>query len=111
MRISEIFRLQKTQYELDFVDINAGGDTPLFIHLLRDLGQPERLRYEDGIDYVEIDPPPPQPRHSSTTTPSSTSFSRKDGVYFGASIPKTSYAMLPLSKLGAVPSGFGLFSG
>jgi hypothetical protein len=32
-------------------------------------------------------------------------------VYFGASIPKTSYAMLPLSKLGAVPSGFGLFSG
>jgi hypothetical protein len=111
MRISEIFGLQKTQYELDFVDINAGGDTPLFIHLLRDLGLPERLRYEDGTDYVEIDPSPPQPRHSSTTTPSSTSISRKDGVYFGASIPKTSYAMLPLSKLGAVPSGFGLFSG
>jgi hypothetical protein len=111
IRISEIFGLQKTQYELDFVDINAGGDTPLFIHLLRDLGLPGRLRYEDGIDYVEIDPPPPQPRHSSTTTPSSTSFSRKDGVYFRASIPKTSYAMLPLSKLGAVPSGFGLFSG
>jgi hypothetical protein len=111
MRISEIFRLQKTQYELDFVDINAGGDTPLFIHLLKDLGQPERLRYEDGTDYVEIDPSPPQPRHSSTTTPSSTSISRKDGVYFGASIPKTSYAMLPLSKLWAVPSGFGLFSG
>ena len=112
MRISEIFGLQKTQYELDFVDINAGGDTPLFIRLLRDLGQPERLRYEDGTDYAEIDPSPPQPRHSSTTTtPSSTSISRKDGVYFGASIPKTSYAMLPLSKLGAVPSGFGLFSG
>ncbi len=112
MRISEIFGLQKTQYELDFVDSNAGGDTPLFIHLLRDLGQPERLRYEDGTGYVESDPSPPPPRHSSTTTtPSSTSISRKDGVYFGASIPKTSYAMLPLSKLGAVPSGFGLFSG
>jgi hypothetical protein len=111
MRISKIFRLQKTRYELDFVDSNAGGDTPLFIHLLRDLGQPERLRYEDGTVYVEIDPSPPQPRHSSTTTPRSTSFSRKDGVYFGASIPKTSYAMLPLSKLGAVPSGLGLFSG
>jgi hypothetical protein len=38
MRISEIFGLQKTQYELDFGDINAGGDTPLFIHVLRDLG-------------------------------------------------------------------------
>jgi hypothetical protein len=53
MRISEIFGLQKTQYELDFVDINAGGDTPLFIHLLRDLGLPERLRYEYGTDYIE----------------------------------------------------------
>jgi hypothetical protein len=31
MRISEIFQLQKTQYELDFVDIDTGSDTPLFI--------------------------------------------------------------------------------
>jgi len=108
IRISEIFGLQKTQYELDFVDINAGGDTPLFIHLLRDLGLPERLRYEDGTDHIEIDLSPPQPRHSSTTTPSSTSISRKVGVYFGASIPKTSYAVPPLSKLGAVPSRLGL---
>ena len=71
MRISEIFRLQKTQYELDFVDINAGGDTPLFIHLLRDLGQPERLRYEDGTDYVEIDLSPPQSTSDRTAGASS----------------------------------------
>jgi len=25
------------------------------LSLLRDLGLPERLRYEDGIEYVEID--------------------------------------------------------
>jgi hypothetical protein len=25
------------------------------LHLLRDLGLPERLRYEDGNDYVEIE--------------------------------------------------------
>ena len=31
MRISEIFGLRKTQYELDFVDIDTKGDTPLFI--------------------------------------------------------------------------------
>ena len=31
MRITEIFGLQKTQYELDFVDIDTEGDTPLFI--------------------------------------------------------------------------------
>ena len=31
------------------------------LHLLRALGLPERLRYEDdGTDYVEIDLPPPQ---------------------------------------------------
>ena len=31
------------------------------LHLLRGLGLPERLRYEeDGTDYVEIDLPPPQ---------------------------------------------------
>ena len=30
------------------------------LHLLRDLGLPERLRYEDGTDYVEIDLSPPQ---------------------------------------------------
>jgi len=29
------------------------------LHLLRDLGLPERLRYEDGTDYVEIDLSPP----------------------------------------------------
>jgi hypothetical protein len=79
--------------------------------LLGDLGLPERLRYEDGTDYVEIDLSLQQPRHSSTNTPSSTSFCRKDGVCFGASIAKTSYAVLPLSKLGAVPSELGLFSG
>jgi hypothetical protein len=111
MRISEIFGLQKPQYELDFVDINAGGATPPFVHLLRDLGLPERLRYEDGTDYVEIDPSPPQPRHCSTTTPSFTSISRKDGVYFGVSIPKTSYAMLPLSKLGPCHPGLGFSRG
>ena len=30
------------------------------LHLMRDLGLPERLRYEDGTDYVEIDLSPPQ---------------------------------------------------
>src|SRR5215212_81312 len=30
------------------------------LHLLRDLGLPERLRHEDGNDYVEIDLSPPQ---------------------------------------------------
>jgi L-amino acid N-acyltransferase YncA len=30
------------------------------LHLLRDLGLPERSRYEDGSDYVEIDLSPPQ---------------------------------------------------
>jgi RimJ/RimL family protein N-acetyltransferase len=30
------------------------------LHLLRGLGLPERLRYEDGADYVEIDLSPPQ---------------------------------------------------
>jgi L-amino acid N-acyltransferase YncA len=30
------------------------------LHLFRDLGLPERLRYEDGADYVEIDLSPPQ---------------------------------------------------
>ena len=30
------------------------------LHLLRDLNLPERLRYEDGIEYVEIDLSPPQ---------------------------------------------------
>jgi RimJ/RimL family protein N-acetyltransferase len=30
------------------------------LHLLRNLGLPERLRYEDGTDYVEIDLSPPQ---------------------------------------------------
>src|ERR687898_1525812 len=30
------------------------------LHLLRDLGLPERSRYEDGTDYVEIDLSPPQ---------------------------------------------------
>jgi RimJ/RimL family protein N-acetyltransferase len=29
------------------------------LHLLRGLGLPERLRYEDGTDYVEIDLSPP----------------------------------------------------
>jgi hypothetical protein len=32
------------------------------LHLLRDLGLPERLRYEDGTDYIEIDLSPP-PSH------------------------------------------------
>ena len=30
------------------------------LHLLRDLGLPERLRYEDDADFVEIDLSPPQ---------------------------------------------------
>jgi GNAT superfamily N-acetyltransferase len=30
------------------------------LNLLRDLGLPERLRYEDGIEYVEIDLSPPR---------------------------------------------------
>src|SRR5215212_5938044 len=30
------------------------------LHLFRDLGLPERSRYEDGTDYVEIDLSPPQ---------------------------------------------------
>ena len=30
------------------------------LHLLRDLGLPERLRYEDGTDFIEIDLSPPQ---------------------------------------------------
>ena len=30
------------------------------LHLFRDLGLPERLRYEDGTDYVEIDLSPSQ---------------------------------------------------
>ena len=30
------------------------------LHLFRDLGLPERLRYEDGTDYVEIDLSPAQ---------------------------------------------------
>jgi hypothetical protein len=31
MRISKKFGLQKSQYELDFIDIDTEGDTPLFI--------------------------------------------------------------------------------
>ncbi len=31
MKISEIFNLGKTQYELDFVDVDISGDLPLFI--------------------------------------------------------------------------------
>jgi len=31
MNISEYFHLGKTQYELDFIDINLNSDMPLFI--------------------------------------------------------------------------------
>lgn len=31
MRISKLFGLNKSQYELDFVDINPSIDTPLFL--------------------------------------------------------------------------------
>jgi L-amino acid N-acyltransferase YncA len=30
------------------------------LHLFRDLGLPERSRYEEGTDYIEIDLSPPQ---------------------------------------------------
>jgi GNAT superfamily N-acetyltransferase len=35
------------------------------LNLLRDLGLPERLRYEDGIEYVEIDLSPPENNSAS----------------------------------------------
>ena len=31
VKISELFDLKKSQYELDFVDINPDIDTPLFL--------------------------------------------------------------------------------
>jgi hypothetical protein len=36
------------------------------LHLFRDLGLPERLCYEDGTDYVEIDLSPPQDTSDGT---------------------------------------------
>jgi ribosomal protein S18 acetylase RimI-like enzyme len=41
------------------------------LHLLRGLGLPERLRYEDGADYVEIDLSPPQDTSDRTVGASS----------------------------------------
>ena len=41
------------------------------LHLLTDLGLPERLRYEDGTDYVEIDLSPPQNTSDRTAGASS----------------------------------------
>src|SRR5215216_1112797 len=41
------------------------------LHLFRDLGLPERLRYEDGTDYVEIDLSPPQSTSDRTAGASS----------------------------------------
>jgi GNAT superfamily N-acetyltransferase len=40
------------------------------LHLFRDLGLPERLRYEDGVEYVEIDLSPPQNTPDRTAGPS-----------------------------------------
>ena len=51
MKISRYLNLNKTQYELDFVDINIKSDTPLFIdpHLIGNL----KSRFAEKINIMK----------------------------------------------------------